>query len=750
MSNKRKKSSKRSGGKLPAKAAKAAQRGIDAHQRGDLGTAEANYRTALSLAPNNTDLCYNLGLICAQSGRLDEAAALMEQTLASGSQDPAVLTTLGNIQREMGQLPRAHATYTQALTLDESNPNTRFNLGVLSQQLGDLEQARTHLEWLTQRDPGDAAAWNMLGLSWLEGGQLVQADRCLNRAFELDPKNPDIITNRARLKTAQGRFDEIETSLRQLLSRSLESRGAIYAWLNGLCRDQRASEAHDWVKALPGPSPVKDFAERRLAEVAQNTSDFPIAAEVLANILTRDRSWIGGRIQYATSLMRSGDESKAREVLEQAVADFAGNLDALSDAGLAFRLLGDSDRAIALFEEARGLAPQDTLNLNNIGMCLVDRGEIAQAEATFDEVLRLDPVNAHALYNRSRTQRYKSVDHPFVVQLKEASKAASGRFEQDPDSASMIEFALGKVYNDLGNADLAFTHYANANQLQAKLSRYDRQRSAEWVDALIETFDEALFTGNAASLVDDTLPVLIVGMPRSGTTLVEQIIASHPAAFGAGELRNLAAISMEIGSLTDEPYPRGIQSLTPETYSELASRYLEGLRALDAEAKRITDKLPTNFLHVGLARLLLPGVRIIHCRRDPTDTCFANFIQHFTEGHRYSYDLDDTAHFYGQYRRLMNHWDSVLKEPVLTVDYESVVADLETQARRLIDYIGLPWDERCLRYHESERKVETASNWQVRQPIYSEASRRWKRYEVHLQGLREALRREVPGIDLDS
>ena len=149
-----------------------------------------------------------------------------------------------------GPTAKAHATYTQALTLDESNPNTRFNLGVLSQQLGDLEQARTHLEWLTQRDPGDAAAWNMLGLSWWKGAT-VQADRCLNRAFELDPKNPDIITNRARLKTAQGRFDEIETSLRQLLSRSLESRGAIYAWLNGLCRDQRASEAHDWVKASP-------------------------------------------------------------------------------------------------------------------------------------------------------------------------------------------------------------------------------------------------------------------------------------------------------------------------------------------------------------------------------------------------------------------------------------------------------------------------------------------------------------------
>ena len=303
-------------------------------------------------------------------------------------------------------------------------------------------------------------------------------------------------------------------------------------------------------------------------------SDYAIATEVLSTIVARDQNWIGGRIQYATSLMRSGNEPKAREVLEQAVADFAGNLDALSDAGLAFRLLGDGERAIALFEEARSLAPQDTLNLNNIGMCLVDRGEIAQAEATFDEVLRLDPVNPHALYNRSRTQRYKSVDHPFVVQLTEASKEASVRFERDPDSASMIEFALGKVYNDLGDADSAFTHYAHANQLQAQLSRYDRQRSTEWVDALIETFDEALFTDNASSVVDDTLPILIVGMPRSGTTLVEQIIASHPDAFGAGELRDLAAISMEIGSLTGEPYPHRIRSLTPETYSKLGSRTL--------------------------------------------------------------------------------------------------------------------------------------------------------------------------------
>ena len=750
MSNKRKKSSKRSGGKLSPKAAKAFQRGVDAHQRGDLGTAEANYRAALSLAPSNVDLCYNLGLICAQSGRFDEAATLIEKALASGAQDPVLLTTLGTIQREMGQLPRARATYTQALALDESNPTTRFNLGVLSQQLGDLEQARAHFEWLTRYDPSDAAVWNALGLSWLEGGQLAQADSCLNRASELDPKNPDVITNRARLKTAQGRFDEVETSLRELLARSLENRDAIHAWLNGLCRDRRATEAHDWVNALPGPSTVKDFAERQLAEVAQNTSEYAIAAKVLANIVARDKSWIGGRIQYAKSSMWSGDEPKAREVLEQTVADFPGNLDALSDAGLAFRLLGDSDRAIALFEEARDLAPKDTLNLNNIGLCLVDRGEIAQAEATFDEVLRIDPVNPHVLYNRSRTQRYKSEDHPFVVQLVEASKVAPVRFEQDPFSASMIEFALGKVYNDLGDADSAFAHYASANQLQTQLSRYDRQRNAEWVDALIETFDEALFADSTSTVEDDTFPVLIVGMPRSGTTLIEQIIASHPDAFGAGELRDLSAISMKIGSLTGEPYPHRIRSLTSETYSKLGFQYLAGLRALNADALRITDKLPTNFQHVGLARLLCPGIRVIHCRRDPTDTCFANFMQHFSEGHRYSYNLDDTAHFYGQYRRIMEHWDSVLKEPVFTVDYESVVADLETQARRVIDYIGLPWDERCLRYHESDRKVETASNWQVRQPIYSDASRRWKRYAVHLQGLRDALRREVPGIDLDS
>jgi hypothetical protein len=230
-------------------------------------------------------------------------------------------------------------------------------------------------------------------------------------------------------------------------------------------------------------------------------------------------------------------------------------------------------------------------------------------------------------------------------------------------------------------------------------------------------------------------------MPRSGTTLVEQILSSHPDVFGAGELPDIASIAGTLPQHTpgDELYPDCVPHLSNEAFGGFGEAYQRRLRSFSDKAQRIINKTPMNFEFLGLIAMLVPGARVIHCRRDPLDTCLSCYFQRFRSGQEFSYTPEDLAFYYGRYRHLMRHWHQVLPTSMLEVDYETLVQQPEPTVRALVDYCGLPWDERCLRFHETRRPVTTASNWQVRQPLYTSAVRRSARYEAHLKTLRTAL-----------
>jgi tetratricopeptide (TPR) repeat protein len=747
---KTKKAGKRSGTpKISPKAARVAERAMNAHRRGDLESAERDYYAALRHAPGHPELNFNLGLIYAQSGRSEQAVPLLETAVAASPNDPAALVALANTQRELGRPAQARAAYESVLTIDPAHLNARYNLATLAHAQGDLASAQTHYKLMLQSVPNDAGVWNALGSSWLDMGDLRQADECLSRAYELAPEHIDVLANLGLSRLRQGDLKGGEELFHQVCTKQASHAGALEGLIRILCRTGRGEDAVTMVSALTTGGSSAALAQKQLAEQLHECSDYARATTALETAIAADPNWLDGRIKHATALMWDGREEDARNSLEATLTQFDANMEAMSDVGVTFRLLGDTHRALALFEKARELAPTDVLNLNYVGLCLVDQGDIEAAQDCYDRALELEPAHPHAWYNRSRTRRYKTADDPFVQLVCEFDPATSAPLNDDPLGRSLIEFAQGKVHDDLGEYDEAFTHFEQANRLQHAASRYGAEQHAEWTDKLIAAFDAKLFEKPSNGAVGDQTPVLIVGMPRSGTTLVEQILASHPAVFGAGELRDLPAITKAAGRLSNQPYPAALAALGPADHTELAQTYIARLRALGGDALRITDKLPTNFQHLGLAAYLMPDVRIIHCRRDPMDTCFANYIQHFAEGHRYSYNLNDTAHFYAQYRRLMDHWDAVLPTTIAHVDYEAVVEDVETEARRLIAHIGLEWDDQCLRFYESKRNVETASNWQVRQPIYKEASKRWRRYATHLEGLRSALMTHMPSLEID-
>ena len=314
---------------------------------------------------------------------------------------------------------------------------------------------------------------------------------------------------------------------------------------------------------------------------------------------------------------------------------------------------------------------------------------------------------------------------------------ASREVRSTPDGHANVHFLIGQTLDRLGQYDRAFEHFRSGNEIDKTIhAPFDPAAHSRKVSGRIAYFTPQRLRSLPRATHDDRRAVFIVGMPRSGTSLVEQILASHPDVLGAGELDTLFHLPTQVASLTGssrEAYPHQLDHLTIRGADRLASHYLSHLDAVGGRGKsRVTDKLPDNFLRLELVELLFPHARIIHCVRDPLDTCLSCYTSNFNTGNEFSFDLAHLGAYYADYRRLMAHWKNVLTVPILDVRYEDLVLGTEPQARRLLDFLDLPWDAQCLKFYENKRRVNTASEDQVRRPIYTSSIARWKHYEKHL------------------
>jgi hypothetical protein len=302
-----------------------------------------------------------------------------------------------------------------------------------------------------------------------------------------------------------------------------------------------------------------------------------------------------------------------------------------------------------------------------------------------------------------------------------------------------LRFAADKLYDELGEYQKAFLHYSRGNGIVAT-GTHEQALAAEF-QAIMDTFDAPGYRSWPRASNRSRKPVFIVGMPRSGTTLVEQILSSHPLVYGAGELpyiRNLCTTMHELTG-TGMHYPACMAAITRSGLDKLADRYLHQVEVLSPEAVRITDKMPHNFMHLGLISLLFPEAAIIHVKRNPLDTCLSCFFQYFSSGHEYSYDLKNLGNHYRQYRLLMERWKNMLNLPIFELEYEDLIANPEAVSRKLIEFCGLPWDDNCLAHHKEDQIARTASYAQVRKPIYNSSCERWKNYAPFMGPLIDAL-----------
>ncbi|HHH42543.1 MAG TPA: sulfotransferase family protein, partial [Gammaproteobacteria bacterium] len=304
-------------------------------------------------------------------------------------------------------------------------------------------------------------------------------------------------------------------------------------------------------------------------------------------------------------------------------------------------------------------------------------------------------------------------------------------------------FELGSLYDRVGDYDTAFDTYRKANEARHQVldMHFDADTHSAYVNAIISNCSRPLLSRHAHCGNSSTVPVFIVGVPRSGTTLVEQILSNHPQVHGAGELTAIKEIVDALPgiSATTQPYPGCLDSITDQGLASAGSEYVAGLTALNGSVRRITDKMPANFMHLGLIQMLLPRARVIHCRRDPLDTCLSYYFHDFSSPHSYSYRLEDLAVYYQNYLRLMAHWRTVLDIQLLEVQYEDLVSNQESTSRELVEFCGLDWDDACLSFHENRRAVATTSYDQVRKPMYTSSVGRWKNYRAQLQPLISAL-----------
>jgi len=576
-----------------------------------------------------------------------------------------------------------------------------LNLARQHHQAGRLKEAERLYRQILEVQPANVDALHLLGVVALQCGHAAGAVELIGKAIALNPHQADFFDHLGAALLALGRWDEAVANLREAIRLNPD-----YA------------EAHNNLGCALEPLGRLDEAADCYRRALALKPRYPDAQNNLGNILRKQ-----GRL------------SEAVELYQAALKTDPGNAAAWNSLGNARREQGNLEDARACFQRALEINPRYADAHNNLGFLLDALGRFEEATACYRQAIAINPAHAKAYMNLGRLKRYGDADRDEIARMEQL--LAEGRLLRE--SRVDLHFALGKIYDDCGQWRRAFEHYEQANRLVDV--RFDEDGFVAYVDQMIAAYSGPWLAEKSQIGRESELPVFIVGMPRSGTSLIEQILSAHPAVFGAGELSHIAKLSSDVASElgSTQPYPSCIGEITPDTAARLADRYLDVIRGLGGEANRITDKMPTNFLHLGLIALLFPRAKIIHCRRHPLDTCLSCYFQDFVYRAGYAYDLRLLGVYYRQYARLMDHWLSVLPMRIFELDYEDLTGRQEELTRRLVEYCGLDWDARCLRFQENPRAVRTVSSWQVRQPIYRRSVGRWKNYEEFLGPLKEAL-----------
>lgn len=670
---------------------------------GQADQAELLCQRVLAAWPGQADALHLLGLMAHAYGNLDLAIAHLRQACLAPRAPAVYSSNLAEMCRQKGLLAEGEEAAQRAVAMKPDLVSAWNNLGILQQEVGKLEASLASLERVIALKPEWAEAHNNLANTCKRLGRLDRAEKHYRHALALNPDYAEAHSNLAFLLTARGAYDQAEAEG----NRAIELNPQLAdAYLN-LADAQMAR--HHYREALRTLDALRAFAP-------QYPPSLVASAQALKQLERLDEA-----LQFAQRAVALAPASaEAHNVLGQVLQSFGQVDEALAQFDLAIDLPG------SVAEEA--LVGRATL--------LLEAGRKEAAMAAFERALAAFPNSSRALVGRADAKVFLPGDPDIAVI--EAFLAEGGN--KPMTEQILAQFSLGKAYLDLGDSVRAFQHYDAANRQKRATFSYDSAATGKWLERIAETFATPLFERLRGAGAASELPVFVIGMPRSGTTLVEQILSSHSQVFGAGELPVLRQVIEAEGE-----FPGLTSALARDDLARLGQAYLSRIAPLAGAHARLIDKMPGNFFYAGLIPLILPGARIIHCRRDPVDTCLSCYTKLFGGEQSFTYEQTELGEFYGFYQKLMTHWATLLPaDRYLEVVYEAVVDDLEGEARRLVDFLGLPWEEACLRFHDNRRMVRTASVNQVRQPIYKTSKGRWQAHAPQLGPLLQALGVKAP------
>ncbi|MBF0193474.1 MAG: sulfotransferase [Magnetococcales bacterium] len=460
------------------------------------------------------------------------------------------------------------------------------------------------------------------------------------------------------------------------------------------------------------------------------------AAKCFRKALAIQPNMIGALISLGSALTQLGRVDGAMNCFFKVIELRPNFPNSYHSIGILFLRDSQPEHAIPYFEKACQLNPKMAFAFIHMGHALTELGRFKEAEESLLKGLAIEEGNAGGYSSLSELKSDdKNSSHLNKMEILLQKNILSA------NDQILMYFSLGRGYMRQGEKERGFRFLSQGNQVKRASFHYEINQDAAFFNRIVNCFDTALLEKCKGFGSPSKVPIFILGMPRSGTTLVEQIIASHSQVYGAGEGMGLWHLTDELALLTKtrEGFPEGVREIEQNSWHDLALAYEGGLREKSADALHITDKMPHNFLNVGLIHLMFPNAVIIHCKREAIDTCLSIYMQNFTGHHPYSYDLTELGEYYQLYHGLMGHWQNVLPNRMLEVQYEQMVEKPEQTAKKIIATCGLTWEDGCMDFHKSNRAVHTASLVQVRKPIYKSAVSRWKKYEAQLKPLIEAL-----------
>lgn len=675
------------------------------------------------------------------AGQAQQAEYLCRQVLAAWPEHPDALHLLGLLAHGFGNLPSAIDFLRRACAAPRAPALFHSNLAEMLRQAGHHVEAEAAARRALALDSRVTAVWVNLGIILQESGKLEESLHCLTRVCQLMPDSPEAHNNLANTYRRLGRLNEARTEYEAALALNpsySEAHANLAHLLNELGEHAAALAA---VRRAIDLNPRNADAYLNAAAIALAMKQPDEVIRWINNIFSFAPDHPGALMAMALVLQETEDFVAAEQFARRAVAAAPQNGEAHQRLGQVLQAMDRAEEALAEFEQAAALpGPCPESPVEQKALLLLGLGRIAEARATFDAALEINPRSAKVWFNRSEAKTF-GPDDPDLATM-ERLLIEGGRQGIGRDDRIALSFALGKACLDAGQDDRAFAFFAEANRLKRATIPYDPDATDRWIDEIIATCTPDQCARLAEQGDPSELPVFVIGMPRSGTTLVEQILAAHPLVHGAGELRLIQSMVDRIAGPDRVPlgYPRLIGVIAPEEMPRLARHYLDRISPLAAGRTRVVDKMPANFLYAGLIHALFPNARILQCRRDPVDTCLSCYTRNFSGEQKFAYDLSELGRFHRGFERLAEHWRRVLPADRYTeVSYEAVVADLDGEARRLVAFCGLDWDEACLSFHRGARIVRTASAVQVRQPIYRSSVGRWRRHARHLGPLLAAL-----------